>query len=256
MIKMIFFDIDGTLIKMGEKQMTARMEETLIRLKENGILLCIATGRPIREVPRFERVPFDVYLTFNGSYCCNQKEVIYANPILPEDVEQVLKNAERHRRCVALATLDDMGANGKDPDLEEYFAHADQTIEVAEDFDSLRKQPVYQMMIACSPNEYASFTAHTKNAIMTSWSTKAADVIPANGGKGAAVEKIMAYYGVSPEETMAFGDGKNDLEMLQTVGMGIAMGNATDEVKRHAKAVCPAVDEDGIYQYCKQQKLI
>ena len=91
---------------------------------------------------------------------------------------------------------------------------------------------------------------------MTSWSTKAADIIPANGGKGAAVEKMMAYYGISPDEAMAFGDGKNDIELLQTVGMGVAMGNASDEVKRHAKAICLSVDQDGIYHYCKQQKLI
>ena len=256
MIKMIFFDIDGTLIEMGKKQMTPRMEETLIRLKEKGILLCIATGRPLKEVPRFERVQFDAYLTFNGSYCCNQKEVIYANPILPEDVDQVLKNAAAHQRYAALATLHEMGANGKDANLEEYFAHANQVIEVAEDFDQLRQQPVYQMMISATPDEYGFFTSNTRNVTMTSWSTKAADIIPANGGKGAAVEKMLSYYGIRPDEAMAFGDGKNDIELLQTVGMGVAMGNASDEVKRHAKAVCRSVDQDGIYHYCMQQKLI
>ena len=256
MIKMIFFDIDGTLIEMGKNQMTERMEETLIRLKEKGILLCIATGRPLREVPRFERVQFDAWMTFNGSYCCNQKEVIYANPIHQGDVEQVLKNAADRQRYVAVATIQEMGANGKDPTLEEYFAHANQIIEVVDHFDQLRQQPVYQMMIACSPDEYCYFTANTKNVTMTSWSKKAADVIPANGGKGAAVEKMMAYYGIVPEETMAFGDGKNDIELLRAVGMGVAMGNASDEVKRQAKAVCRSVEEDGIYHYCMQQKLI
>lgn len=256
MIKMIFFDIDGTLIEMGKKSMTDKVEETLIGLKRKGILLCIATGRPLREVPQFENVQFDAYLTFNGSYCCNQEEAIYANPILPEDVEQVLRNASDQHRYVALATLDKMGANGKDRNLEEYFAHANQTIEVAEDFDWLRQQPVFQMMISASPDEYEVFTANTRNVTMTSWSTKAADVIPANGGKGAAVKKIMAYYGISPSETMAFGDGKNDIELLETVGVGVAMGNASDEVKRYANAVCPPVSEDGIYQYCKQQGLI
>ncbi len=256
MVKMIFFDIDGTLIEMGKKQMTARMEETLIRLKEKGILLCIATGRPLREVPCFKRVQFDAYLTFNGSYCRNQKEVIYANPIFPEDVDQVLENAAHRHRYVALATLHEMGANGKDSNLEEYFAHANQIIRVAKHFDQLRRQPVYQMMIACSPDKYGHFTSNTRNVTMTSWSVKAADVIPANGGKGAAVEKMLGYYGISPDEAMAFGDGKNDIELLRTVGMGIAMGNASDEVKRCAKAVCPSVDEDGIYHYCKQQKMI
>ena len=256
MIKMIFFDIDGTLIEMGKKQMTPRMEETLIQLKEKGILLCIATGRPLKEVPSFERVQFDAYLTFNGSYCCNQEEVIYANPILPEDVEQVLRNAANRQRYVALATLHEMGANGKDTNLEEYFAHANQVIEVAEDFDQLRQQPVYQMMVASSPDEYGALTANTRNVTMTSWSTKAADIIPANSGKGVAVKKILAYYDIKPDEAMAFGDGKNDIDLLETVGMGIAMGNATDEVKRHANAVCLSVDQDGIYHYCTQQKLI
>ena len=242
--------------RWAKKQMTARMEETLIRLKESGILLCIATGRPLREVPSFERVQFDAYLTFNGSYCCNQEEVIYANPILPEDVEQVLQNAASHQRYVAVATLHDMGANGKDANLEEYFTHANQFIEVADNFDQLRQQPVYQMMVAASPDEYGALTVNTRNVTMTSWSTKAADIIPANGGKGAAVEKMLAYYGISPDEAMAFGDGKNDIELLRTVGMGVAMGNASDEVKRHAKAVCLSVDQDGIYHYCKQQKLI
>lgn len=91
---------------------------------------------------------------------------------------------------------------------------------------------------------------------MTSWSTKAADVIPANSGKGVAVKKMMAYYGISPDEAMAFGDGKNDIELLETVGTGMAMGNASEEVKRHANDVCLSVDQDGIYHYCKQQKLI
>ena len=256
MVKMIFFDIDGTLIAMGKRKMTARTEETLIRLKENGIRICIATGRPLREIPRFERVQFDAFLTFNGSYCCTNREVIYANPICPEDVNQVLENAAKRYRYVALATLERMGVNGKDPNLEEYLAHANQIINVAEDYDQLKQQPIYQMMIPCSPDEYDFFTSGTKNVTMTSWSTIAADVIPANGGKGVAVEKMMAYYGISPDETMAFGDGKNDIGLLKTVGMGVAMGNASEEVKRHAKAICLSVEEDGIYHYCKHMNLI
>lgn len=256
MVKMIFFDIDGTLIALRKRRMTDRIEETLLRLKENRIRLCIATGRPLRELPCFGQVQFDAFLTFNGSYCCNRQEVIYANPICPTDVEQVLNNAEKMHRYVALATLHKMGVNGKDPNLEEYLAHASQIINVAEDYDQLKQQPIYQMMVACSPEEYTLFTLGTKNVTMTSWSTKAADIIPANGGKGAAVKKILDYYGISPDETMAFGDGKNDIELLQSVGTGIAMGNASEEVKRHAAAICPSVEDDGIYHYCKKKKLI
>ena len=71
-IKIAFFDIDGTLIDMNTKVMTKKMEETLIRLKRNHVILCIATGRPLRNVPRFPGIEFDVFLTFNASYCCTK----------------------------------------------------------------------------------------------------------------------------------------------------------------------------------------
>lgn len=58
------------------------------------------------------------------------------------------------------------------------------------------------------------------------------------------------------DEAIAFGDGHNDIEMLEAVGMGIAMGNAKDEVKDKADFVCKSVEEDGIYHYCIENKLI
>lgn len=75
--KIAFFDIDGTLIDMNRKKMTGCMKNTLRKLKENGTILCIATGRPLPSVPQFDDVQFDVYLTFNGSYCIADNKVIY-----------------------------------------------------------------------------------------------------------------------------------------------------------------------------------
>ena len=69
--KIIFFDIDGTLIDMEKKQVTPRMLDTLHKLQANGIRLAIATGRSPMTVPLkdFPGVQFDTLLTFNGSYC-------------------------------------------------------------------------------------------------------------------------------------------------------------------------------------------
>ena len=68
-IKIIFFDIDGTLIDMNKKQISQKMLETLKRLKENQIRICLATGRTPMSLPRFDGIEFDDFLTFNGSYC-------------------------------------------------------------------------------------------------------------------------------------------------------------------------------------------
>jgi hydroxymethylpyrimidine pyrophosphatase-like HAD family hydrolase len=70
------------------------------------------------------------------------------------------------------------------------------------------------------------------------------------------VEKMLAYYGIHRSQAIAFGDGGNDIEMLQTVGCGVAMGNASDKVKASADDVCGTVSEDGVYHYCVEYGLI
>ena len=67
-IKIIFFDIDGTLVKLGAKDLSEKTVEALRRLQEKGIKLCIATGRSPAILPKLA-VEFDAFLTFNGSLC-------------------------------------------------------------------------------------------------------------------------------------------------------------------------------------------
>ena len=76
----IFFDIDGTLIDMEKKRITERTLDALRRLQQNGILLAVATGRSPLIVPRFDGVEFDVFLTYNGSYCYDRRGDIFAHP--------------------------------------------------------------------------------------------------------------------------------------------------------------------------------
>ena len=77
MIKIAFFDVDGTLLKMGGKEPSKKTISTLKQLQKKGILLCMATGRSYPVIPNFEGIDFDVLLTFNGSYVRNKKEVIF-----------------------------------------------------------------------------------------------------------------------------------------------------------------------------------
>ena len=85
--KILFFDIDGTLIDMQKKCITPLMLSTLHKLQANGIRLAIATGRSPMTVPleEFPGVQFDVFITFNGSYCYDKDRVLFASPIPTED---------------------------------------------------------------------------------------------------------------------------------------------------------------------------
>ena len=72
------------------------------------------------------------------------------------------------------------------------------------------------------------------------------DIIPISGGKGAGIQKVLAYYSLTPEDAMAFGDGNNDIEMFQAVGHSVAMGNACDTAKQAADYVTDDIMKDGL----------
>lgn len=255
-IKIIFFDIDGTLIDMEKKYMTQTTLKTLQQLKEQGILLCIATGRGPTSLPEFSGIDFDAFLTFNGSYCYGRRGDIFCNPIPAVDVKKLVANAASLGRPVAIATKDRVAANGSEPDLVDYYAIADQKLKIAPDFDELLEENVYQVMMGCREAEYPAILQGVSHAKIAAWWDRAADIIPATGGKGIGVEKILEYFGLDRSQAMAFGDGNNDIEMLQTVGTGVAMGNGSEKLKSVADAVCGSVSREGVREYCISQGLI
>lgn len=255
-VQIIFFDIDGTLVDPATGKIPEKTRKTLLQLHKKGILLCIATGRPTASLPDFGNLHFDAFCTFNGSLCYTADEVIHSNPIPPEDVQKILENAAGIGRPVSVALKNRLAANGWDEDLAGYYQLAGLQLTVTDDFASALTEEVYQIMVGCRESDHPTIIQNTKGAAITfSWE-RAADVIPAGSGKAQAIQKIMEYYNLQPSQAMAFGDGYNDMEMLQTVGTGVAMGNASPRLKAIADAVCAPVSKDGIYRYCMDHGLI
>lgn len=256
-IKIAFFDIDGTILPFEYPEITERMRDTLHQLQKNGIIICIATGRAPVSLPHFSGVDFDAFLTFNGSYCYNKQGAIFDHPIPKEEVRRLVDNAAAMGRPVSVATKGRLAANGKDDDLVTYYRFAKLEVDIADDFDEIvATEDVYQVMLGCTMEERPKLLKDVEHAKITAWWDCAVDVIPANGGKGVGVEAMLKYYGFDKSEAIAFGDGDNDIEMLEAVGHGVAMGNASDNVKAIADDLCGDVAEDGIYHYCKEHNLI
>lgn len=255
-IKIVFFDVDGTLVDMERKEISPKTAEALQRLKEKNVILCLATGRGPLTLPHFEGIEFDAFLTFNGSYCFTGEQTIFSNPLTGEDVQTILRNAASIRRPVSIATKDKMVANGKDKELIDYYAVAQREIEVSDEFEALAREDVYQIMLGCHKEERPLLLRGTRRAKITAWWDRAVDVIPADGGKGEGIRQILSFYHLDRSAALAFGDGDNDLEMLQAVGHGVAMGNASERLKAAADDICADVAEDGVYAYCLTHGLL
>lgn len=253
--KIIFFDVDGTLVPL-KGAARPRTLEALWRLHQNGIRLCIATGRAPMEVPKFEGVSFDAFLTYNGSYCFTPEQDIFKNTIPTEEVATLIRNAAALGRPVALANTTRLAANGSDPDLAEYFAIGGVELVIADDFDAMAQGEIFQVLMSGREAEYPAILKDVENAKIAAWWDRAVDIIPASGGKGIAVEKMLEFYGIDKSDSMAFGDGNNDIEMFRAVGTGVAMANASARLQAAATAHCRDVKEDGIYWYCVENGLI
>ncbi|MDO4470745.1 MAG: Cof-type HAD-IIB family hydrolase [Bacillota bacterium] len=249
MIKIVFFDIDGTLLDFGHKELSTKTLYTLKQLQKNGILLCMATGRGYPSIPHFEGIEFDIFLTFNGSYVKNHKEVIRKHPLTQTDTACIIHNLKQMNRAVIISNENMLAANKIEPVLADFFALENIEMSISEDFDKLCANDIYQIMCACTEEEYETILRGTKSTKITAWWEKGVDIIPSGSGKDAAVIDVLNYYGFSTDEAIAFGDGYNDIEMLKTVGTGVAMGNANEEVKNSADEICKSVGEDGIYYY-------
>lgn len=255
-IKIIFFDVDGTLIDMNTHRITPVTRQMLKTLQEKGILVCLATGRGPVTIPDMG-VTFDACVTYNGSLCFTAAgETVFSNPHDPENVQKLIRNAAALGRPVSIATRDCLAANGYDQDLADYYTIAHQTLTVTANFEEIARGEVYQLMLGCRPGDFDAILSGVEGAaIAASWD-RAADVIPSGGGKGRGVSYILEYLGIEKEESMAFGDGDNDLELFAAVGMGIAMGNASPRLKAVAHDICGSITEDGIFHYLIRQGIL
>lgn len=255
-IRIIFFDIDGTLVDPRTGKISPMTFQALQRLRERGMRLCICTGRAPSSLPDFDEMQFDAFCTFNGSLCYAGDQVIFSNPLPKEDVARVMKNAAALGRPVTVATRRRLAANGYDEDLADYYRLADRELTVAEDFDQALCEDIYQIMLGCRAKDHPAIiqgAPGVKPAI--SWD-RAVDIIPINSGKATAIAETLRFFGLTASEAMAFGDGQNDVTMLQSVGFGVAMGNAAEQLKAVADDVCGDVAQDGIYHYCLDHGLI
>ncbi|MCF0106918.1 MAG: HAD hydrolase family protein, partial [Holdemanella sp.] len=137
--------------------------------------------------------------------------------------------------------------NYEEKDIVEYLKSVSVTLEVADNFDEIAQHDLIEITIALPEALEPELLKGTTTIKASRWCPLACDLISNTGGKDVGIQKILDYYGFTKNDAMAFGDGGNDKTMLEYVGLGIAMGNAVEDVKEIADYITDSVSEDGIY---------
>ncbi|MDL2324495.1 Cof-type HAD-IIB family hydrolase [Ruminococcaceae bacterium OttesenSCG-928-A16] len=257
MVEAIFFDIDGTLLSFETHEMTPAVAQALRSLHQKGIKLFIATGRHAAQVEFMDEiVNFDGYITLNGQICYDENGTIYQQHINEKDVAELTDRMEKMDIPCYYVQKDDTFVNKLDDRLKSLEDTVDITIPPQKDPKEIEDLRVYQLVAFLSPQQEQELLAGVNNVETTRWHPLFVDIIPKGGSKQVGIQKVLAQCGIARKNTMAFGDGGNDMEMLQYVQTGIAMGNASDDLKAVADYVTDTVDNDGVVKALKHFGLL
>ena len=259
--KLIALDMDGTLLN-SEKEITARTKEAIRRAAEAGKTVVLSTGRGMAELSEYlEQVPEIRFLDCASGamiYDCREKKVIVRHSIGRNDLEKILRVARERDLMVHFLSTESVVEQRKYDRIEEYqmgvyrplFACAARKCADIYQFFEKDGGPVEKCNLYHRSPEDRNVTEQELKRLqlsvdMVHSEIASLEITAAGVNKGAGLLALCEYLGISPDETIAVGDADNDIAILQTAGLSIAMGNAEEYVKTLADVVVADCDHDG-----------
>ena len=245
-IRIIFFDIDGTLRSERTGVVSARTRRAVAALRQRGIRVVVATGRhPLElDLAGLEEMTFDGYAAANGQMCLDSDRRLFAGFPLGEQGSAALVDLfERREHLLWFFGECEQYANRDDEILAEL---SNATTGLTPEVRAYDGMTLYQAVAFVGVAEEEALAARLPGCKLQRWGARGVDIIADDGGKVEGMRAFLTRFGCTREESMAFGDQHNDLEMLRFAQVGVAMGNGSAEVRAAADYVTSAVEDEGI----------
>lgn len=250
-IKAIFLDIDGTLVSFKTHRVPESALNAVRRVRQQGVKVFIATGRPIPFIDNLGELEYDGIMCVNGACCMDAQGTVFSKHPLPtQDIERLIADSTLHPMPIVFASNERAVTCNSASAFETIRGVFDLLAipypqEVS--FQEAQQMEVMQVVAFYPESQDERIRRDILcNCDTTRWHPDFADCIAKGMNKAFGIDEVCRHYGFDVSETMAFGDGGNDIEMLQHAGVGVAMGNASPEVKAVADIITTSVDEDGI----------
>ena len=270
--KALFFDIDGTLVNQdGVFPDSAR--RALTRARARGHKLFLSTGRNFAQIyPKLIDFGFDGFVCAAGAYVRCDGKIVYHVTMKEEELKKLTDFFLAHDIMVGLQVEDGSYITPRGlAQIREGFErlgvpreNMDSVlggIHLVENFDHVKgvEKLFYNWAdltveeLAAKTSDYFSVLPASFGDIMDRYS---GEITIRGITKAGGMKQALAYYGIDRKDSVSFGDAYNDLEMMEYAGIGVAMGNAREEVKEAADYVTDHIDRDGILKALEGLDLI
>ena len=254
MIKLIATDIDGTLVKDGSSSLPEELSRTIESVIDRGIIFAACTGRSMISARRLfgplqERIHF---IACNGTQIGQGGKLLFSEDVDRALLNKMAKDIRRYPFAVPFFTGDNvMYADTDDDKLLEWMESGYQEdITRVADITAMPGKFVKLSVFDKNRNSgesFRDFCEKWKGQVSMATAGKMwLDIYKAGVNKGTALRKLQASLGITPEETMAFGDQQNDIEMLKAASYSYAVENALPEVKKKARYVAGGWETGGV----------
>lgn len=258
--KILFFDIDGTLIenRKGISEIPSGAMEMLKKIQSAGNLLMISSGRPKAMLPQVVLdAGFDGFVLANGGYVEVEEKSIYEERMDYDALKKVVDLIKGLDCEYMLETTQNIYLDPQFHVLHDFFFRFGHDIFI-HDFD---EESVLKETIKLEINVTDSKREQVEKAVGESFdydiafdshgTDNAFEIYSPSLSKAIGIQKVLDYCGVSKEDTYGFGDGTNDIEMIEFCNIGVAMGNAVQSLKDVADIVCKPIEENGLEEVLK-----
>lgn len=277
-IKVIVLDIDGTLLN-SEKKISELTKSALIQAQKNGVKIILASGRPtVGMLNLTKELEMDKHhgliVSFNGSQVvdCETHDILF-NQTMPIIECQALLEHLKKFDVIPMITRDDIMyvhdvykcnisiPNNPNFNVIQYESRGGsyKLCEV-DDLATFTDFPQNKILVAGSPEylkeNYISMSEPFIGKLNSMFTTSIYYEFTALGiDKAHALDTVLKPLGINRDEVISFGDGHNDISIINYAGIGIAMANAVEDLKLAANEITLSNDEDGIYHSLKKYVL-
>ena len=257
MIKAVFLDFDATLYSHFTNCIPSSAVKALKELNDKDIKVFICTGRSLYEMNYFDisMIHYDAFIANNGQLAYDDKnKIIYNHPINGELKKLIIDKFNNKKVPIFLNCEKEVFVNFVNDAVLRTQSDINSPIPNIKPYNNEDFYMCSAFYTKCE--DWDDLLCLEKYANITYWHDGAVDIVPNTASKADGIKEILDIYNIKQEETIAFGDSDNDINMLEYCHIGVAMGNSTPEAIKVADYVTDHIEKDGIYNALKHFQII